>query len=59
MIQPVEDRKGHDRRYSVNISKISEELGYEPSVDFESGLARTIEWYRDHETWWRPLKGDA
>ena len=59
MIQPVADRKGHDRRYSVDISKISSELGYQPQVDFEAGLADTIAWYRDHEAWWRPLKAGA
>ena len=58
MIRPVEDRKGHDRRYSVDITKISSELGYKPEVDFTTGLAQTIQWYRDNEAWWRPLKGD-
>ena len=57
MIRPVEDRKGHDRRYSVDITKISAELGYKPEVAFETGLAETIQWYRDNEAWWRPLKG--
>jgi dTDP-glucose 4,6-dehydratase len=52
----VEDRKGHDRRYSVDISKIAEELGYTPTVPFEEGLASTVEWYRDNRTWWEPLK---
>ena len=56
-IRPVQDRKGHDRRYSVDIRKISEELGYHPEVDFDKGLAQTIEWYRANEAWWRPLKG--
>src|SRR5690606_34718267 len=59
MIRPVEDRKGHDRRYSVDISKIATELGYTPQVEFDAGLAQTIGWYRDNEAWWRPLKGDA
>jgi len=59
MIRPVEDRKGHDRRYSVDIAKISAELGYKPEVDFASGLAGTIAWYREHEDWWRPLKATA
>jgi dTDP-glucose 4,6-dehydratase len=58
-IQPVEDRLGHDRRYSVDWSKIRDELGYRPQVDFEQGLAETVAWYRDHESWWRPLKGRA
>jgi len=59
MIRPVEDRKGHDRRYSVDIAKISAELGYKPEVDFASGLAGTIAWYREHEDWWRPLKAGS
>ena len=59
MIEPVADRKGHDRRYSVDISKISAELGYRPEVDFEAGLADTIAWYRGNEVWWRPLKEGA
>ncbi|MGH8939851.1 MAG: dTDP-glucose 4,6-dehydratase [Actinomycetes bacterium] len=52
----VEDRKGHDRRYSVDISKISSELGYSPRVPFETGLAIAVEWYRDNRAWWEPLK---
>lgn len=56
MIQPVADRLGHDRRYSVDWSKINSELGYEPRVGFEQGLTDTIDWYRNNESWWRPLK---
>lgn len=56
MVRPVEDRKGHDRRYSVDITKISTELGYEPRVSFEQGLRSTVEWYRDNRSWWEPLK---
>src|SRR5947209_7624447 len=52
----VEDRKGHDRRYSLNDDKIRRELGYAPHVDFIEGLAATVQWYRDNESWWRPLK---
>ncbi|WP_199510925.1 dTDP-glucose 4,6-dehydratase [Nucisporomicrobium flavum] len=48
----VEDRPGHDRRYSLDHSKITEELGYRPLVDFERGLAATVEWYRTHQGWW-------
>jgi dTDP-glucose 4,6-dehydratase len=55
-VQPVEDRKGHDRRYSVDIGKISAELGYAPQVPFEQGLADTVAWYRDHREWWEPLR---
>jgi dTDP-glucose 4,6-dehydratase len=56
MIEAVEDRLGHDRRYCVDWSKIREELGYRPEVDFDEGLARTVKWYRENESWWRPLK---
>ncbi len=56
MIQPVDDRPGHDRRYCVDWAKIKDELGYRPAVDFKEGLARTVKWYRENEAWWRPLK---
>ena len=56
MIEPVADRLGHDRRYSVDWTKIHDELGYEPQVPFETGLAETVRWYHDNESWWRPLK---
>jgi dTDP-glucose 4,6-dehydratase len=55
-IEYVEDRKGHDLRYSVDWGKINRELGYEPQVKFEDGLRETIQWYRDNEAWWKPLK---
>jgi len=55
-IEYVEDRKGHDFRYSVDWTKINRELGYKPQVAFEDGLRETIEWYRENETWWKPLK---
>jgi dTDP-glucose 4,6-dehydratase len=55
-IEYVEDRKGHDLRYSVDWTKINQELGYEPQVMFEDGLNETIQWYRDNEAWWKPLK---
>jgi dTDP-glucose 4,6-dehydratase len=55
MVEPVADRKGHDRRYSLSIEKISEELGYAPSVPLERGLAETVTWYREHRDWWEPL----
>lgn len=56
MVRPVEDRLGHDRRYSVDHGKIRAELGYEPSVEFRTGLAETVRWYREHRDWWEPLK---
>jgi dTDP-glucose 4,6-dehydratase len=55
-IEYVDDRKGHDLRYSVDISKISNELGYSPKIDWEEGLSETINWYIENEAWWRPLK---
>jgi dTDP-glucose 4,6-dehydratase len=55
-IEYVEDRKGHDLRYSVDWTKINRELGYQPQVKFEDGLRETIQWYRDNEAWWKPLK---
>jgi len=56
MIEPVADRMGHDRRYSVNCKKIEKELGWKPEVDFEEALHRTVYWYVNNEKWWRPLK---
>lgn len=56
LIEYVEDRKGHDLRYSVDWTKINRELGYKPQVKFEDGLKDTIQWYRDNEVWWKPLK---
>jgi dTDP-glucose 4,6-dehydratase len=58
-VREVTDRKGHDRRYSLDITKISEELGYAPAYDFDRGLAETIEWYRRNRAWWEPLKAKA
>jgi dTDP-glucose 4,6-dehydratase len=58
-VEPVEDRKGHDRRYSVDITKINTELGYEPKVSFDQGLADTVRWYDENRAWWQPLKERA
>ena len=55
-IRYVEDRLGHDRRYAIDASKITRELGWKPRHDFESGIASTVEWYKANEKWWRPLK---
>ena len=56
MIEHVEDRKGHDRRYSVDWSKIAGELGYAPRTSFDEGLADTVRWYAENRAWWEPLK---
>ena len=58
-VDRVADRLGHDLRYSVDISKIRSELGYEPQVPFAQGLADAVQWYRDNRDWWEPLKARA
>ena len=55
LIRPVKDRPGHDRRYSLDTSKLRG-LGWSPQVAFASGLQETVEWYRRNEWWWRPVK---
>ena len=57
-VEYVEDRKGHDRRYAIDDTKLRG-LGYAPGTSFEEGLAATVRWYRDNESWWRPLKEKA
>ncbi|MFI9650510.1 dTDP-glucose 4,6-dehydratase [Streptomyces sp. NPDC052040] len=58
-IRHVADRKGHDLRYSLDTSKIRDELGYEPLTGFDEGLADTVAWYRDNRQWWEPLTARA
>ncbi|GAA4983600.1 dTDP-glucose 4,6-dehydratase [Kineococcus glutinatus] len=58
-VREVPDRPGHDRRYSLDIGRISAELGYAPRVGLDEGLAETVRWYEEHESWWRPLKAAA
>jgi len=55
LISFVEDRPGHDMRYSLNSSKIRSELGWKPKHDFSSALEETVRWYIENESWWRPL----
>jgi len=55
-IEFVTDRPGHDWRYSIDFHKAKEELGWEPHIDFISGLESTVRWYQEHEAWWRSLK---
>ena len=57
-IEPIPDRLGHDRRYSVTTDKI-EALGWRVERDFRTGLADTVEWYRARRAWWEPLKARA
>jgi dTDP-glucose 4,6-dehydratase len=56
LITFVTDRPGHDRRYAIDCSRIERELGWTPSVDFEQGLARTVDWYLTNDWWWGPLR---
>lgn len=56
MIEYVKDRPGHDWRYAVDHTKLAEELGWKPEVSFEEGLKKTVDWYKEHEDWWRPIK---
>lgn len=56
----VTDRPGHDKRYAIDWSKLRTELGWEPEYrDFEAGIADTVAWYRNNESWWRPQKAEA
>src|SRR5439155_8768234 len=55
MISYVEDRLGHDRRYSIATEKV-ESLGWRPQRDLDEALAATVEWYRENRAWWEPLK---
>lgn len=55
----VADRKGHDKRYAIDSSKLSQQLGWRPQVPFEAGMEETINWYLDHRTWWEPLAGEV
>ena len=55
LISFVEDRAGHDWRYAIDASKISNALGYQPAETFETGLSKTLDWYLANEDWWRPL----
>ncbi|MFQ6083882.1 MAG: dTDP-glucose 4,6-dehydratase [Candidatus Aminicenantia bacterium] len=55
-IQYVKDRPGHDRRYSLDFSKIKEELGWQPEYDFGDALSETIQWYKNNEWWWKKIK---
>jgi len=56
LLRFVSDRLGHDRRYAIDFSKIEKELGWSPSVSFEEGISRTVEWYQTHQGWWRKIK---
>lgn len=59
LIRFVADRPGHDRRYAIDATRIRQELGWAPHMDFESGLRATVRWYLDNESWWAPLRPHA
>ena len=56
LIEYVADRPGHDRRYAINASRIRDELGWEPTVDFRQGLIETVDWYLAHSDWWQRIR---
>lgn len=56
LITFVEDRPGHDKRYAIDSSKMQNELGWRTQVEFDEGLRRTVRWYLNNETWWRPIR---
>ncbi len=55
-IEFVKDRLGHDRRYAIDFGKIKKELGWEPEIDFETGIKMTVSWYKNNEEWWKNIK---
>ncbi len=56
LVRHVEDRPGHDRRYAVDSSKLTRLTGWKPAIAFEDGIRQTVEWFRQNEAWWRPIK---
>ncbi len=58
-IEHVKDRLGHDRKYIIDHSKSTSELGWKPEIPFEEGLTATVQWYRDNESWWQAIKSGA
>lgn len=59
LIAFVSDRPGHDRRYAMDASKLERDLGWTPRESFETGLARTVEWYLDNRWWWEPIRNES
>ena len=55
MIKFVEDRKGHDRRYAIDPTKLETELGWKPKYNFDTGIQQTIQWYLDNKEWWQNI----
>ena len=59
LIEFVEDRPGHDYRYSMNSNKISKEMGWKSKISFDEGIQKTIDWYLNHEEAWKDLTSNA
>ena len=59
MIEYVENKTGHYKRYSIDSSKIEKEVGWNPTYSFDSALENTVQWYLDNEDWWKPLVNEA
>ncbi len=55
-IEYVEDRKGHDKRYAIDSSKIKEELGWSPKYNFDTAMKETVNWYKENQGWWKRIK---
>ena len=55
-IEYVADRLGHDRKYTIDATKIKKELGWQPKYDFDQSLELTVKWYQDNQSWWKKLK---
>jgi len=55
-VEFIKDRPGHDKRYAIDFSKIKNELGWKPTVNFEEGLKKTVEWYKNNQNWWKNIK---
>ncbi len=51
----MQDRPGHDRRYAIDATKTNDELGYKPKESFETGIAKTVAWYLNNESWWQSV----
>jgi dTDP-glucose 4,6-dehydratase len=56
LVRHVEDRPGHDRRYALDVSKLARLAHWKPQIAFEDGIRRTVDWYRENEAWWKPIK---
>jgi dTDP-glucose 4,6-dehydratase len=59
LISYVTDRPGHDARYAIDPTKVTNEIGWKPRESFESGLAKTVRWYLDNQKWWRDIRSGA